>query len=117
MKEEKPIVTTLPVEKAAVKNNCNEIAVESDFFKLRKILAGEESEENMNTAAKKYFKTKCFSTAQIKNLSTLFLTEEGKYNFFDAAYKYITDPEFFVSLQEELKDPYYNSRFKAMLRN
>ncbi len=117
VKEEKPIVTTLPVEKAAVKNNCNEIAVESDFFKLRKILAGEESEENMNTAAKKYFKTKCFSTAQIKNLSTLFLTEEGKYNFFDAAYKYITDPEFFVSLQEELKDPYYNSRFKAMLRN
>ena len=115
--EVKPIVTTLPVEKAVVKNNCNEIAVESDFFKLRKILAGEESEDNMTTAAKKYFKTKCFSTAQIKNLGTLFLTEEGKYNFFDAAYKFVSDPAIFVSLQEELKDPYYNSRFKAMLRN
>ncbi len=115
--EVKPIVTTLPVEKAVVKNNCKEIAVESDFFKLRKILAGEESEDNMTTAAKKYFKTKCFSTAQIKNLGTLFLTEEGKYNFFDAAYKFVSDPAIFVSLQEELKDPYYNSRFKAMLRN
>ncbi len=115
--EVKPIVTTLPVEKAVVKNNCNEIAVESDFFKLRKILAGEESEDNMTNAAKKYFKTKCFSTAQIKNLGTLFLTEEGKYNFFDAAYKFVSDPAIFVSLQEELKDPYYNSRFKAMLRN
>lgn len=115
--EVKPIVTTLPVEKAVVKNNCIEVAAESDFFKLRKILAGEESEDNMTTAAKKYFKTKCFSTAQIKNLGTLFLTEEGKYNFFDAAYKYVTDPAIFISLQEELKDPYYNSRFKAMLRN
>ena len=115
--EVKPIVTTLPVEKAVVKNNCKEIAVESDFFKLRKILAGEESEDNMTNAAKKYFKTKCFSTAQIKNLGTLFLTEEGKYNFFDAAYKFVSDPAIFVSLQEELKDPYYNSRFKAMLRN
>ena len=115
--EVKPSVTILPDEKAVVNNNCKEVAVESDFFKLRKILAGEESEENMNTAAKKYFKTKCFSTGQIKNLSTLFLTEEGKYDFFDAAYKFITDPAIFGSLQEELKDPYYNSRFKAMLRN
>ena len=115
--EVKPSVIILPDEKAVVNNNCKEVAVESDFFKLRKILAGEESEENMNTAAKKYFKTKCFSTGQIKNLSTLFLTEEGKYDFFDAAYKFITDPAIFGSLQEELKDPYYNSRFKAMLRN
>lgn len=115
--EIKPVVPVVTVEKTAIKNNCSEVALESDFFKLRKIMAGEEEEDNMNSEAKKYFKTKCFSTGQIKNLSTLFLTEEGKYNFFDAAYKYVSDPEVFVSLQSELKDQYYNSRFKAMLRN
>ena len=115
--EIKPVVPVVTIEKTAIKNNCTEVALESDFFKLRKIMAGEEEEDNMNSEAKKYFKTKCFSTGQIKNLSTLFLTEEGKYNFFDAAYKYVSDPEVFVSLQSELKDQYYNSRFKAMLRN
>ena len=122
VKEEKiaeiiPDIKALPVEKTGVKNNCSDMASESDFFKLRKKMAGEEKEDNMIAEAKKYFKIKCFSTAQLKNLSTLFLTEEGKYNFLDAAYKYVTDPEVFGSLQAELKDQYYNSRFKAMLRN
>ncbi len=122
VKEEKiaeiiPDIKALPVEKTGVKNNCSDMASESDFFKLRKKMAGEEKEDNMIAEAKKYFKIKCFSTAQLKNLSTLFLTEEGIYNFLDAAYKYVTDPEVFGSLQAELKDQYYNSRFKAMLRN
>jgi hypothetical protein len=75
------------------------------------------SDDDMITEAKKYFKTKCFTAAQIKNLSTLFLTDEGKYKFFDAAYKYVSDIKTFSALQSELKDEYYSTRFKAMLRN
>jgi hypothetical protein len=65
--------------------------------------------------AKKYFKLKCFSVPQIKNLGALFLNDESKYNFFDAAYKYATDKTAFATLESELKDPYYINRFKAML--
>jgi hypothetical protein len=115
--EVKPITTESPVEKTITKNNCSEVASESDFFKLRKKMAGEGKEEDMISEAKKYFKTKCFATGQLKNLSTLFLTDEGKYNFFDMAYKYVSDAAVFSSLQTELKDEYYRSRFKAMLRN
>jgi hypothetical protein len=80
-------------------------------------MAALNGNEEMIDAAKKYFKGVCFSTAQIKNLSTLFLDDAGKYSFFDAAYKYVSDIENFASLQSELKDPYYINRFKAMLRN
>jgi len=115
--EVKPVITESPIEKAAVKNNCSEVAAESDFFKLRKKMAGEAKEDDMISEAKKSFKAKCFTTGQLKNLSTLFLTDEGKYNFFDMAYKYVSDAGMFSSLQAELKDEYYRSRFKAMLRN
>ena len=110
-------VVELPVEKGVLKNSCNAVATESDFFKLRKRMAAAENDDAMIAEAKKVFKTKCFNTAQVKNLSTLFLNDEGKYNFFDAAYKYVSDMESFHSLQVEMKDEYYTTRFKAMLRN
>ena len=97
------------------KSNCASVAVESDFLKLRKKMAAETTDEGMVVAAKKYFKTKCFTVSQVKNLSTLFLNDNGKYKFFDAAYTHVSDPDSFPSLQAELKDEYYLNRFKAML--
>jgi hypothetical protein len=106
---------TLPVP-ADVKNNCLSIASESDFLKLRKKMAGVTGDDAMVDEAKKIFKTKCFSTLQIKNLSALFLNDAGKYKFFDAAYTRVNDPDNFSSLSAEMKDDYYLNRFKAMLR-
>jgi Domain of unknown function (DUF4476) len=111
-------------------NNCKVVATENDFIKLRKKMSGEnndflgglrkkivgeKNDDDMIAEAKKVFKTKCFSTLQIKNLSALFLTEESKYKFFDAAYQYVSDLENFSSLQSELKEEYYINRFKAMI--
>jgi hypothetical protein len=101
---------------AAKNNNCKAVAVEDDFYKLRKKMAGEKNDDDMIAEAKKTFKTKCFSTVQIRNLSTLFLTDESKYKFFDAAYQYVSDLENFSTLQSALKEEYYINRFKAMLR-
>jgi hypothetical protein len=67
--------------------------------------------------AKKYFKDKCFTTEQIKNLSSMFLSNAGKYNFFETAHKFISDTEKFPSLQSELKDEYYVNRFKTLVGN
>lgn len=97
-------------------NNCRSVANEDDFFKLRKKMVGAKNDNTMISEASKVFRTKCYSTTQIKNLSTLFLTDEYKYKFFDAAYQYVNDAENFPSLQSELKNEYYINRFKAMLR-
>lgn len=110
-KDEKPIVNQTN------KNNCLHIAVENDFLALRKNMAAKTDDDEMVAEAKKYFKTKCFTTSQIKNLSVLFLNDEGKYKFFDAAYGHTSDIENFNLLQMELKDEYYINRFKAMIRN
>ncbi len=79
-------------------------------------MAAESSDDGMVDEAKKIFKSKCFTTAQLKNLSTLFLNDAGKYKFLDMAYTYVSDQENFSSLSAELKDEYYINRFKAMLR-
>jgi hypothetical protein len=100
----------------AKKGSCSSIATENDFLKIRKKMAAETNDDAMVAEAKKYFKTKCFSSLQVKNLSTLFLNDSGKYKFFDAAYEYVSDRENFPALIAELKDEYYINRFKAMLR-
>ncbi len=112
-----PVVKEDPVEKNGLKNNCPAVAEESDFFKLRKKMAAAEGDDGMLMEAKNYFKTKCFTTGQVKNLGSMFLNDEGKYKFFDLAYTHVTDMDKFSVLQNELKEEYYINRFKAMLRN
>lgn len=97
------------------KVSCRSTASENDFFKLRKNMASESDEESMIDAARKFFRSKCFSTEQVKNLGALFLTEENKYNFYDLSYKYVHDREQFRSLEGELKEDYYIRRFKALI--
>lgn len=111
----KPGVADKPAEKPAIKPSCS-IASENDFLKLRKKMAAEKSDDGMITEAKRVFKTKCFTVTQVKNLGALFLTDNGRYNFFDVSYGHVSDKDNFFSLSNELKDEYYINRFKAMLR-
>ena len=97
------------------KTTCKGEASDKDFLKLRKNMAAKDNDEAMINEAKKLFKTKCLSVEQIRYLSSLFLTSAAKYQFFDAAYKYVSDKNNFVSLQTEIKDEYYLKRFKALI--
>ena len=98
-----------------VRPTCEHKADNNDFLKLRRYMAAKENDETMITEAKKYFRNKCFTTEQIKNLSALFLTAAGKYEFFDAAYQHVSDQESYGGLQSEIKDDYYSRRFKALI--
>jgi hypothetical protein len=108
-----PIVVAVK-NNSPVKSECKSVASNNDFFKLRKNMASENTDEGMVSEAKKFFKSKCFTIEQIKNLSALFLTSAGKYQFFDAAYLHVSDQENFSSLQSEIKDDYYLKRFRAL---
>ncbi|MCP9751916.1 DUF4476 domain-containing protein [Ferruginibacter sp. HRS2-29] len=108
---------TTPTKPLTINSDCRSLASDDDFFKIRKKMAAEDKEDDMIAAAKKMFKSKCYSTEQVKNLSVLFLKDKDKYNFFDAAYPFIHDTQNFSSLEKQLSDPYYITRFKAMIRN
>lgn len=99
-----------------INSDCKKLADDEDFLQIRKKIAAERTDERMVAAAAKSFRQKCFSTAQVKNLSVLFLSDEGKYKFFDAAYPHVHDTANFPALEAELTDTYFISRFKAMIR-
>jgi hypothetical protein len=109
--DEKKTVVLIP------NSNCLNNASEDDFIKLRRKMIAEDKEDDMVNVARKQFKLKCFTVEQIKNLSVILLTEDGKYHFFDAAYPYASDSGNFYLLESELKDAYYINRFKSMLRH
>lgn len=112
----KIVVLPKVVTKSWVNSDCKDFATNSDFLKLRKKMAAENGIDNMLKVARKYFKLTCFSTEQIRNLSYLFLTDEGKYMFFDEAYAFTSDSNQYETLQSQFTDPYYLNRFKAMIR-
>lgn len=105
------------VKAVIVNSDCKNFATEDDFLKLRKKMASETNDDNMVNVAKKVFRSKCFTTEQVKNLSVLYLKDEGKYKFFDAAYPFVSDSYNFGSLEAQLIDDYFISRFKAMIRH
>ena len=110
-----PASQTGEVAATTPKAKCSDQATGNDFFKLRRDMAAKQTDEAMVEEAKKYFKNKCYTTEQIKNLSVLFLTSAGKYLFFDAAYMHVSDQESFATLQSQIKDDYYLRRFKALI--
>jgi hypothetical protein len=97
-------------------SNCKAEASSDDFLKLREKMASSQKDQEMISEAKRVFKHKCFTTDEIRNLSVLFLKDEGKYNFFSAAFPYVSDGNF-DALQDQLTDNYYISRFREMTRH
>lgn len=116
-----PPVVNEPVQKKETtslpNSNCKDFATEDDLIKLRRRMASQRKDEQMVDEAKKAFRTKCFTTGQLRNLSALFLTDEGRYRFFDAALPFVTDYSNFKSLGETIQDEYYKKRFIALLPN
>lgn len=111
----KPAKGTAPA--LFLNTDCKETAQDADIDKLRIKMLLVASDDEKIALAKKVFRQKCFLTIQVKALSELFKTDEGKYKWFDAVYAFVSDSGNFSKLSELLKDEYYLNRFKAMLRN
>lgn len=97
-------------------SNCKNIATDEDYARLRRKMAMETTDEKMIKEAKKVYRNKCFTTSQIKKLSTLFLSDEGRYNFFNASYNSVADVSQYSMLESEFIDPAFISRFKTLLQ-
>lgn len=106
----------LKVENKPNVTQCNNIADQRDFLKLRKKMAARTNDFDMIRDAVKTFKTHCFTTVQLRNLSFLFLNNQGLYSFLDAAYPYVADREKFPELKSLLTDEHFRKRFDAMIQ-
>jgi hypothetical protein len=117
VKSNKNEITTSSNKQIIYQSNCKSLANEDDYKKLRKKMASADSDNEMLSSAYSYFQKKCYTTDQIKTLSYLFLTDEGKYKFFDTAYPYVYDIDNFNKLSQLLSEEYYIKRFNVMLKN
>jgi hypothetical protein len=108
--------TRKPTKLVMVNSDCRAVAGSSDLDKLRVKLIQEKDAESRISAARKVFKTKCFTAAQIKALSELFPYDDQKYQFLEAAYPFVYDTSSFKELVSLLDDPSYVSRFRKMVR-
>lgn len=95
---------------------CKNVATDEDYARLRRKMAMETTDEKMINEAKKIYRNKCFTTSQIRRLSTLFLSDEGRYNFFNASYDSVTDVSQYSMLESEFIDPAFVSRFKTLFK-
>jgi hypothetical protein len=105
-----------PSSSATFKQDCKQMLEDKDLEKVKKKMVSSNTDDKMIQTAKKYIEDKCVTTDQVKSLGLLFLTDDGRYNFFDAMYKNVYDISAFSSLQSQLIDPYYKKRFQAMLK-
>lgn len=95
--------------------NCNHVAGDDEYLKLRKRMASESDVDRMIELAKKAFKKSCFTTEQIRNLTFLFNLEDGRYKFVEEAYPFVSDSYNFKSLQALFSSVYFVNRFKALV--
>jgi hypothetical protein len=101
--------STLPF----VNSDCHNFATDYDVDKLRVKMLESAKDDDRILAARKVFKTKCFSTRQIRALSEVFTTDAAKFKFLEASYPFVSD-DHFAELSNLLADPVYSDRFRAM---
>jgi hypothetical protein len=111
------VISEKKVQDTGLNSNCKNLASRDEFLSLRKQMTAIEDYDDMINAARKKFKDNCFTTEQIKNLGSLFLKDEGKYKFYNAAYPYVSDLYNFNALEKQLTDNYFITKFKAMLHH
>ncbi|WP_346238291.1 DUF4476 domain-containing protein [Niabella insulamsoli] len=118
VEEKKPIEQNdQPAAASKITNAaCKAVASDSDFLKLRRTMASQSNDDQMIAEATKAFDSKCYTTAQVKYLSSMFLSNAGKYNFFAASYSHIADKDNFPSLAAEIKDDAYKSKFQSLIQ-
>jgi hypothetical protein len=97
-------------------SDCQRFANDSDVDRLRIQMLKEANDDDRVFAARKVFRTKCFTVKQVTALTELFKDDAARYMFFDAAYPFVYDSGNFKSLISLLKDEYYINRFKALVR-
>jgi hypothetical protein len=96
-----------------INSDCHVFATDYDVDRLRmKMLEAVKEEERIATA-RKAFKTKCFTTGQLRILSEVFGTDGGRFRFFEAAWPFAADAHFH-ELSSLLTDPVYTVKFKTL---
>jgi len=111
---EQPPVTN--VTKATTKEDCKKMLSDNDEEKLKHKIYLETDQDKILEITKKALSGKCINTAQVKNLSSFFLSDDARYGFFATVYPFVYDFGNFSSLRTFMIDPKYKNMFDALVK-
>jgi len=77
-----------------VNSDCHNFATDYDVDKLRVKMLEATKDDDRLLVARKVFRSKCFSTKQIRALSEVFTSDAQKFKFLEAAYPFVSDEHF-----------------------
>ena len=107
--------STTPAKNTTIEfSDCKTLATDYDVDVLRVNILTANTETDKMGAARKAFKTMCFSVKQVRALGELFASDQGRYRFYETAYPYTSDRDHFPQLQETLTDEKYVNQLKAL---
>ena len=99
-----------------VKEDCQAMLSDNDFDKVKRKMFVQNDNNAMIQVALKGVANKCIMTEQVKTLGSLFSSDDGRYNLYDALYIHVYDYGHYAQLESQILDPYYKKRFEALLR-
>lgn len=102
--------------KATTKEDCKKMLSDNDEEKLKHKIYLETDQDKIMEIAKKALFGKCINTAQVKDLSSFFLSDDARYNFFVTVYPFVYDFGNFSTLRTYMIDPKYKNMFDALIK-
>jgi hypothetical protein len=114
---EKSNSSTPTVTRPASGATCKISASNDDFVKLRKRIVSNGVENKMVAIAQKAFIEKCYTVDQMKQLGIMFLTDDGRYKFFEMAFAYTIDVVGFATLETQLIQSTNKEKFMQLIRS
>lgn len=103
-------------EKVEIPAHCKEVATDEQVTEFRKQLIIAATELKMIAVAKQVFSMRCYTTAQVRELSSNFLTDQGKYDFLLEAWLSLSDKRNMLSLVSVFSSKEMADRFKELLQ-
>jgi hypothetical protein len=97
------------------KSGCLLEATDTDAEALRSAILVRNTEDEKISVAAGAFAMKCFSVAQVRQLTGLFVSDKAKYRFLHAAHGHISDADHFQELAGLLLNKAYVKRFMALV--
>jgi hypothetical protein len=96
-----------------INSDCHAFATDYDVDKLRVRMLSANKDDDRIQVAYKIFKTKCFSTSQVRALCAVFTTDDAKFKLLETAYPFVSDDRF-PELVNLLSDPVYTGKFQTL---
>ncbi len=96
---------------------CDNPVTDKDLDKMQKKMISKGNDDDMLSIADKSTKGKCITTQQVKQLGGLFLSDAGRFALYQDVYSSVSDKDNYSSLQSQLLDTYFKTRFLNMLKN